>query len=116
MNNVGDLVHLDGLQQPRHVHDVAERDVDVVDDVGDEGIVAMARVDDRPMALAHEHARRLGADHAHAAGDEHPHALSQIKLLLMLKGASQSVGGPSIACTHSHPQRLEVTVLRRSAG
>ena len=74
VNDVGDLVLLDRLQDARHVENVAELDVHLVDDVADQALVAVAREDHRPMALLHELAAGLGADDAHAAGDQDLHA------------------------------------------
>ena len=74
MHDVRHLVFLDGLQDARHVEDVAELDVDLVDDVADQAVVAMAREDDRPVAFLDELAAGLGADDAHAAGDQDFHA------------------------------------------
>ena len=53
--------------------DVAELDIDLVDDVADQAVVAVAGEDDRPVAFLDELAAGLGADDAHAAGDQDFH-------------------------------------------
>ena len=71
------LVLLDGLQDARHVEHVALLEVDLVDDVADQAVVAVARKDHRPVAFLDELAAGFGADHAHAAGDQHFHVVAQ---------------------------------------
>ncbi len=73
MDDVGHLVRLDDGEQARHVGDVAELDVHLVDDVVDQAVVAVARIDHRPMPLLDELAAGLGAHDAHAAGDQDFH-------------------------------------------
>ena len=73
MHDVRNLVLLDRLQDAGHVEDVAEFDVDLVDDVADQAVVAMTREDDRPVAFLDELAAGFGADDAHAAGDQNFH-------------------------------------------
>ena len=75
MDDVRDVVTLDDIEEPRHVEDVAGLEVDLVGDVADQPIVAVARIDDRPMPLAHEFAAGLRSDDAHSPGDENLHAL-----------------------------------------
>src|SRR5437870_13086659 len=74
MHDVGDLVLLDRLQDARHVENVAELDIDLVDDVADQAFVPMTREDDGAVPLLDEFAACLGADDAHSAGDEYLHA------------------------------------------
>ena len=74
MYHMGRLVFFDGLQDARHVEHVTLLEIDLVDDVGDQAVVAVAREDHRPVAFLDELAAGLGADHTHAAGDQHFHA------------------------------------------
>ena len=68
------LVLLDGLQDARHVEHVALLEIDLVDDVADQAVVAVAGEDHRPVTLLDELAAGFGADDAHAAGDQDLHA------------------------------------------
>ena len=73
MHDMGDVMLFDRLQDARHIEHVALLEVDLVDDVGDQAVVAVARKDHGPVAFLHELAAGLGADHAHSAGDENLH-------------------------------------------
>jgi hypothetical protein len=73
MHHVRDLVLLDRLQDARHVEHVALLEIDLVDDVADQAVVAVAREDDGAVTFLDEFAAGLGADDAHAAGDQDLH-------------------------------------------
>ena len=73
MHHVRHMVLLDRLQQTRHVEHVALLKVDLLDDVTNQGVVAMAGEDHRTVPFAHKLAAGLGADNAHSAGDENFH-------------------------------------------
>ena len=75
VHHMRDLVLLDRLQDARHVEHVALLEIDLVDDVADQAVVAVAREDDGAMAFLDEFAAGLGADDAHAAGDQNFHAV-----------------------------------------
>src|SRR6266540_2626371 len=62
-----------GLAAETAPKNVARLEVDLVDDIGDEAVVAMARKHDGPVPLVDELAAGLGADDSHSAGDENPH-------------------------------------------
>jgi hypothetical protein len=67
------LVLLDRLQDARHVQNVAKLDIDVVDNVADQALVAVTGEDHRPVPLLDELAARFGADDAHASSDQDFH-------------------------------------------
>jgi hypothetical protein len=79
VHDVRHLVLLDRLQEARHVEHVALLEVDLLDDVLDQGIVAMAGENHRPVPFAHELAAGLGADDAHPAGDEDFHLTRSLR-------------------------------------
>src|ERR1700730_2511456 len=69
-----DPVPLDHVHEARQIEHIAELEVDVIENVENERLVAMAGKDDRPVSLVHEPAARLGAHDAHPAGDQYLHA------------------------------------------
>jgi hypothetical protein len=73
VHHMGDVVFFDRLEKTRHVQNVALLEVDLIDDVGDEAVVAMPRKHDGPVPLVDELAAGLGTDDAHSAGDENLH-------------------------------------------
>src|SRR6202035_603308 len=73
MHDMRDPVPLDHVQEARQIEHIAELDVDVIENVGNERLVAMAGKDDRPVSLVYEPAARLGAHDAHAAGNQNLH-------------------------------------------
>ena len=77
MNDVRHFVFLDRLQDARHVEHVALLEIDLVDDVVDQAVVAVAREDDGALAFPDEFAGGLGANDAHAAGDQNLHMYPQ---------------------------------------
>ena len=79
MDDVGDAVPLDDVEEPRQVVHVAELDVNLFGDVADEIVVAVAGIDDRPVPLLDELPAGLGADHAHAAGNQDFHIAHSIQ-------------------------------------
>ena len=60
MHHVRHMVLLDRLQQTRHVEHVALLKVDLLDDVTNQGVVAMAGEDHRTVPFAHKLAAGLG--------------------------------------------------------
>ena len=76
MHHMRRLVLLDRLQDARHVEHVALLEIDLVGDVADQAVVAMAREDDGPVAFLDELAAGFGADDAHTAGDQDLHAIA----------------------------------------
>src|SRR5262249_32663114 len=78
MDDVCNAVALDHVEQARHVEHVAELDVDLVEEVANEPLVAMAGEDDGAVSFLHDPAARLRADDAHPAGDQDFHARSRL--------------------------------------
>ena len=81
MNDMRDLMALDDIEEPRHVENVARLEVDLVGDIADQAVVAVARKDHRPVAFLDEFAAGFGADDAHAARDKDLHALPSRALI-----------------------------------
>ena len=61
---MGDMVLFDRLEKTRHVQNVALLEVDLVDDVRDETVVAMPRKHDGSVPLVDKLAAGLGTDDA----------------------------------------------------
>jgi hypothetical protein len=76
VNDMRDPMPFDDVEQARHVEHVAELDVDLLEDVANEPLVAMAGKDDGAVSFAYEPAARFRADHAHPAGDQDFHSFS----------------------------------------
>src|SRR5262249_24670794 len=66
----------DDVEQARHVEHVPKLDVDLLEDVANEPIVAMAGKDDGAVSFADEPAARFRAHHPHPPGDQDFHAFS----------------------------------------
>src|ERR1700730_6005243 len=82
-----DPVPFDHVHEARQIEHIAELEVDVIENVGNERLVAMAGKDDRPVSLVHEPAARLRAHDAHPAGDQYLHAFTAPSLLSCIAAA-----------------------------
>jgi hypothetical protein len=76
MYDVRHPMPLDDVEKPRPIEDIARFEIDLVDDVEDQPVIPVARIDHRPVSLAHELTARLGTDDTHATGDQHFHGRS----------------------------------------
>ena len=78
MDDVRDPVPFDDVEQTRHVEHVAELDIDLVEDIANEPLIAVAGEDDGTVSLLDEPAARFRAHDAHPAGDQNFHARSSL--------------------------------------
>ena len=106
MHHVCHPVLLDRLQEARHVEHVALLEIDRVEDVADQPVVAVARVDDRSVPFLDELAAGFGADDAHAAGDQDFHGDYSILAPTALISASQCLESRSISSPNCAGERL----------
>src|SRR5262245_15327672 len=81
MDDVRYAMPFDDVEQARHVEHVAELDVDLLEDIANEPLVAMAGEDDGPVSFLHEPAACFRAHDAHATGDQNFHARSLLRVL-----------------------------------
>jgi hypothetical protein len=73
MNDVRDLMLLDDTEKARHVENIADFKINLIDNVADQPVFAVAGKHDRAVAFSDEFARRLGADYTHATRDKNLH-------------------------------------------
>src|SRR5262249_12251345 len=76
MDDVRYAIPFDDVEQARHVEHVAELDVDLLEEIPNEPLVAMAGEDDGPVSFLHEPAACFRAHYAHATGDQNLHSRS----------------------------------------
>ena len=75
MNDVRDTMPLDDVEKTRQIEDVACLEIDAVQDIANQAIVAMAGKNNRLVTFADKLPTRFGADHTHAAGNQNFHLL-----------------------------------------
>src|SRR5262249_59281392 len=76
MDDVRYAIPFDDVEQARHVEHVAELDVDLLEEIPNEPLVAMAGEDDGPVSFLHEPAACFRAHYAHATGGQNLHLRS----------------------------------------
>ena len=73
VHDVGNLVGLDDLQEPRHIQNVTQLDIDFIQDLPDQLLVSMASVNNRTMSFLDEFSGCFRTHDAHPARNQHLH-------------------------------------------